>query len=491
MILRLKTKIGDLLKEYPFLLDFLAGLSPQFARLKNPVLRRTVGRVASIQQAAGFGGMDPADLLEKIRAEIERRTGHLVEVERGPVSKIQLADRAARLETLKDIIRQLHRGGDLEAQKKRFSELIQDVSPSEIAEMEQALIQEGMPEEEVKRLCDVHVQVFKESLAGQSLPTAIPGHPLHTLMEENRALEKHLQRWNDLLNRLEAEQTAWENLKPEVREQLAVLSEVEIHYRRKENQLFPLLEAKGISGPSKVMWAVHDDIRAMFRDLKPRLDREEAAPVIGAGRKLGTALADMIYKEEKILLPMTLEALGEADWARVKKGEEEIGFAWIKPGKEWQPSVAPDELSPLPSYQRPTASIELAVGSLTPRQIDLLLTHLPVDITFVDETDTVRYYSGTAERIFPRSPGVIGRKVQNCHPPASVHLVNRILSAFREGSRDSANFWIRMNERLIFIRYFAVRDSAGTYCGCLEVSQDVTAIQALEGERRLLDWDEK
>lgn len=490
MVLRLKTKIGDLLKEYPFLLDYLAGLSPQFARLKNPVMRRTIGRVASLQQAAGFGGMAPDELLEKIRLEIERQTGRPVEIERdADYLKKEAQEREARLETLKDIIRVLHRGGELDVQKRRFRELIKDVSPAEIAAMEQALIREGMPEEEVKRLCDVHVEVFKESLGEQPLPSAIPGHPLHTLMEENRALEKHLEGWNTLLERLKADRSAWQRLKREAAEALAVLFQVDKHYLRKENQLFPLLEAKGISVPSKVMWAVHDDIRTMMRDLKQNLDSEDPDRVVVKGKALGETLADMIYKEEKILLPMALETLDEADWARVKKGEAEIGFAWVEPGTGWQPSVSPDVLTPIPSYRRPGADVELTTGSLSPGQVDLLLTHLPLDVTFVDETDTVRYYSGSPERIFPRSPAIIGRKVQNCHPPASVHVVNRILSAFRDGSRSAAGFWIRKNNRLIHIRYFAVRDGDGTYRGCLEVSQDVTEIQDLAGEKRLLDWD--
>ena len=141
----------------------------------------------------------------------------------------------------------------------------------------------------------------------------------------------------------------------------------------------------------------------------------------------------------------------------------------------------------IPGYRRP-AGIELETGALTPEQINLLLKNLPVDVTFVDEEDTVRYFSAGAERIFPRSPGVIGRKVQNCHPPDSVHVVNRILEAFRKGERRVAEFWVQSRGRFIHIRYFAVHDEAGRYRGCLEVSQDVSGIRDLQGEQRLLDW---
>jgi PAS domain S-box-containing protein len=198
----------------------------------------------------------------------------------------------------------------------------------------------------------------------------------------------------------------------------------------------------------------------------------------------------MIYKEEKILFPMALETLNEAEWARVKGGEEELGYAWITPGSGWKPSEeAAREAVEVPAYSRPGLKIKLDTGMLSEVQLNRILKCLPVDISFVDESDTVLYYSQTADRIFPRSPGVIGRKVQNCHPPESVHIVNRILQAFRAGERDVAEFWINLKGRLIHIRYLAVRDDQGQYLGCLEVSQDVTAIRGLQGEKRLLDWE--
>jgi hypothetical protein len=236
------------------------------------------------------------------------------------------------------------------------------------------------------------------------------------------------------------------------------------------------------------MWAIHDDIRMMIRETRELLIDEKAEELVAAGRRLSEIMADMIYKEEKILLPMSLEALDERDWARVKKGEEEIGYAWVNPGTEWKPAAAVEEAPLAPEYRRPAAALELDTGALTLGQVNLLLKNLPFDVTFVDETDSVRYFSAGAERIFPRSPGIIGRKVQNCHPPDSVHVVNHILEAFRKGDRQVAEFWIQSRGRFIHIRYFAVRDEAGRYRGCLEVSQDVAAVRRLQGEQRLLDW---
>jgi DUF438 domain-containing protein len=238
------------------------------------------------------------------------------------------------------------------------------------------------------------------------------------------------------------------------------------------------------------MWAIHDDIRGHLKDFRRLLEAKDLDSALRLGRWLATEMADMIYKEEKILFPMSLETLDDADWARVKRGEEEIGYAWIEPGAEWTPAVLPSEGGrPAPGAVYPGAAgeLELSTGTLTLEQTDLLLTHLPMDVSFVDAEDIVRYYSETEDRIFVRTPAVIGREVQNCHPGKSVHVVDAILKAFKAGTRDKAEFWIEMGGRFIHIRYLAVRDKAGAYKGCLEVSQDVTGIRALSGQKRLLD----
>ena len=402
-----------------------------------------------------------------------------------------ILDAKTKKAVLKDIIRDLHRGGDVEALKKRFGELVHDVSGGEIAAMEQELMAEGLPEAEVKKLCDVHVQVFKDSLEEKPAPSSVPGHPLHTLAAENRELEKLVARTRDLLARLREEpgDRAWPVESAELASLLDSLSQVEKHYLKKENQLFPRLEERGKSGPSKVMWAVDDDIRAHLKDFRRTLDLGDRDLVAKTGTWVLQEIADMIFKEEKILFPMSLEILDEGDWARVKNGEEEVGYAWIAPAGPWAPGTAVHEAAPAagPAKTAGDAALALATGALTADQVNLLLTHLPLDVSYVDGNDTVVYYSATPERIFPRTSGVIGRKVQNCHPPKSLDVVNRILKAFREGSRDSAEFWMQSRGKFLHIRYFALRDGGGTYRGCLEVSQDVTGIRALQGEKRLLD----
>ncbi|MBA7628053.1 hypothetical protein ES703_35523 [subsurface metagenome] len=253
----------------------------------------------------------------------------------------------------------------------------------------------------MKRLCDVHVDVFRHSLDEQEVPRPPDGHPVHTLMVENRASENIMAEIETLIGE---PSTLGEHM-GELGALVERLGEIERHYLRKENQLFPRLEAKGMSGPSQVMWAIHDDIRAVLKKAKAQIEEGDVG-VAGTLDELIVTIRDMIYKEENILFPMSMEALTTEDWLRVKEGEEEIGYAWIEPLVDWGSQL--DEAVQVEAVT-PTGKVDLDVGSLTHEQINLVLTHLPVDMTYVDEDDKVAYYSQGKERIFPRSPG-------KCHP---------------------------------------------------------------------------
>jgi hypothetical protein len=321
MELRPETKLGELLKEYPFLLEFLPTLSPNYEALKNPVLRRTMLNRATLKMIAGRGDMPLEDLITAIE---------------GAIGDAEAPSDEERMEVLKGIIRDLHAGVEMEILRDRFARLCEHVSPTEIAQMEQSLIDEGLAEEEVKRLCDVHVEVFKQSLDTQESPATPAGHPVHNFMAENRATENILDEIDGItgeIGRHPSPETVAAH-REALADLVARLSEIEKHYIRKENQLFPRLEAKGMSGPSQVMWAVHDDIRAALK-----IAREQASsgdPRISLSlEELSITIRDMIYKEENILYPMSLESLTLEDWLMVKEGETEIGFAWIQPLFEW------------------------------------------------------------------------------------------------------------------------------------------------------------
>lgn len=487
MDLNANTKIDDLLQEYPFLMEYLVARSPKFKLLQNVVMRKTMGKVATVAQAASIGGIDPGQLLSDIVEEIRKRTDTNVMIgkEEGVVAPLKDAD--ARQEVLKGIMRDLHGGVEMSILKRRFHELIKDIDPSEIAKMEQRLMDEGMPESEVKRLCDVHVEVFKESLSAQDAPVVPPGHPVHTYMLENRAAEGLLHGLDHVLAKLgyTPDKAVFAKEQQALTTLFERLSDINLHYLRKENQLFPVLEVHGITGPSQVMWALHDDIRIALKSAKSGIRDLLVPDVVNTLRYLSKSIRDMIYKEEHILFPMAKDLLTDAEWQKVRQGEEEIGYAWITPAQGWigETGAAPSQDS---AAER---TVKLDTGQMTFEQINMMLKHMPVDISFVDENDEVRYYSATKDRIFPRSPGVIGRKVQNCHPPKSFAMVQRILDEFRAGRRHKADFWIQMKGRFLLIQYFAVRDEKGAYRGTLEVSQDVTDIKKLEGQKRLLEWE--
>lgn len=508
------TKVFDLIQRYPFMLDFLAGYRPELAKLRNPLMRNTIGRIATMENVAEMAGVTTEKLISDIEAAVSARGPAGDDRARGAAG----GDRAAlepedqRLETLKGIIRDLHAGRDFQEVKRRFGELVKDVDYSDVAAMEQQLIREGLPETEIKRLCDVHVAIFKESLE-KTTPAdspAPPGHPIHTFRAENEALGKIVEEMRDILAQLDtpddgrpgptvagkagppAVDARLENLRGLFKQ----LSEVNKHYLRKENQLFPALEEHGVEGPPKVMWAIHDDIRALLKSFGSALERPDVTALKADGEKVLTMIADMIYKEEHILFPMSLDLLDESDWVRIRQGEDDVGYALVRPGDVWKHSnVAQDGAEIIRgrigveygAKTGKTPRIPLDTGLLTVEQVNLLLRHLPVDVSFVDDKDEVCYYS-EGERIFPRSAGVIGRKVQNCHPPKSVDVVQKIVDEFKAGTKDVAEFWIRRDGKFVHIRYFAVRDAAGKYQGTLEVVQDVTKIRELTGERRLLDW---
>ncbi len=474
VVLTKETKLKDLLDKYPFLLDTLVEFDNKLKLLKNPVMRKTIGRKATLLDVTRASGVNFSKLISTIHDSIEKNAGEKVEL-----------NGVFRAEDKKEILRQivldLHAGKDFEELRNRFNEELGDIESTDIAEMEQSLIDSGdLTSEQITKLCDIHVGLFDDSLSKQVALVPLPGHPLHTYKSENEVAAT-------LLKKLR---------KNPSKELLDDLYKITIHYTRLQNQLFPMLEKKGFTAPTQVMWAKQDEIRDLF---KKGMD---ALP------EIMVEVEEMIYKEEKILFPTAMDLLSKEDWDAVAYGEEEIGYAWITPVKplifntisEAVDGTETETTEPIPVFQNKNTIdsdsisdnqlLKLRTGELTLEQINLLLTHLPVESSFIDENDRVKFYSDHKHRIFPRSPGVIGRAVQNCHPQKSVATVNRILDAFRDGSKDEAIFWINFIGKKVLIRYYAVRDEQGRYRGALEVTEDITDIQTYEGEQRLLSWDQ-
>ncbi len=484
IVLSAKTKISDLLKTYPFLEDFLVSYDAKFEMLKNRMARATIGRLATLRTAAGIANLDLDSFVKKIAFEIEDQTGKRPNVELS--EQDSALTREQRLDVLKEIIRDLHDGGDLDKARQRFTSAVEDVEASEIAAMEEDLIKGGLPVSEVQRLCDVHVSAFKPVLDEHAQVQAPPGHPVHTYLAANKKIIELADKLGELAGSFDPEdESGTEKAISKAKEILAELSGLDNHYQRKENQLFAVLERHGVTGPSKVMWGVHDQIRQELKDAQRAVEINDMEGFSSTITSIARDVVEMVYKEEKILFPLALQTLSDGEWIEVRQGEDELGYAFAEPASPWPKQGQGGQKKTTPD----AGFVSLMTGELSFEQLNLIFKHLPVDLSFVDENDEVRFYSEGPDRIFPRSPAVIGRKVQNCHPPKSLQTVQKILDSFRSGNRNEAEFWIQIQGRFIHIRYFAVRNEAGEYRGCLEMTQDVTRIQKLEGNKRLLDWD--
>jgi len=377
-----------------------------------------------------------------------------------------------RKKILKSILAELHAGLPLEQAKKKFEAEIGPVTSREIFELEQSLLEDGVPPEEIKKFCNVHALLFDGSLEKSMQDPADPNHPVALFKAENAEIKRRVDSAKALLPSLkEGIGADW------VRNILEELRAVVKHYERKEQLLFPYLEKAGFYGPSKVMWGKHDEVRGL---LKKAL-AAGAGEFPAAAEALLEEVDGMIFKEESILFPAALEKLKPADWGLIFRESAQAGYIFIEP-----PATAAEALDIAQNTSSLAgALVTLPSGNLSLTDLTALLNALPVDLTFVDADDTVRYFSEGADRVFLRARSIIGRKVQNCHPPQSLGAVEKILSGFKAGTRSSEEFWINMKGRVIHIRYFALRDPAGRYLGSLEVTQDITGIQQIKGEKRL------
>ncbi len=376
-----------------------------------------------------------------------------------------------RKKILKAILAELHTGLPLEEAKKKFLSEIGTVTSKEIFELEQSLLEDGVPAEEIKKFCNVHALLFDSSLEKSMADPADPRHPVALFKAENAEIKRRVDAAKALLPSLKDGGAAW--VKNIIEELRAVLK----HYERKEQLLFPYLEKAGFYGPSKVMWGKHDEVRGLFKAALAAPDAEFPA----AAAALLEEIDGMIFKEESILFPTSLEKLKPSDWAEIFRESAQAGYIFIDPpeGMDEALDIAQNAGS------LSGAVVNLPSGNLSVTDLTALLNALPVDLTFVDADDTVKYFSEGKDRVFLRARSIIGRKVQNCHPPASLAAVQKILDGFRAGTKNSEEFWISMKGRVIHIRYFALRDPGGKYLGSLEVTQDITDIQKIKGEKRL------
>ena len=311
----------------------------------------------------------------------------------------------------------------------------------------------------------------------------IKGHPIQNYLDETALIHKIADEIIQI--DIEKEYQKFYNA-------LNQLATIERRFERKENQLFPFLEKKGWIGPSQNMWSFHDIIRQIFRIVRQNIEDKNLISAKHNTELVVQNINRLLEVEETVLFPYALEMLSNDDWKVMRDGEDEIGWMLTD-----VPPKYPNEheyIHPSQDTERRTdvvfdeKTVHYDEGYMTVEQVNLLFKTLPVDLTYVDENDKVIFYNRGDERVFPRSAGIIGREVRFCHPPKSVDTVLKILEAFRKGEQNEASFWINFKERLIYIRYFAVRNSEKEYKGVIEMSQDITDIKQIDGERRLLEW---
>ncbi len=399
-----------------------------------------------------------------------------------------------RIDELKKLILDLHKGEDLEAVKSKLTNALGSIPYGEVVQAEEELITEGLDREEILQFCDLHTGTLKGNIDTSFAKQVQSGHPVDIFIKENREIEKVIDQIKHLFAEVSVKN---ENDNADIffyslREMFNSLMDIEKHYQRKENLVFPFLEKYNITGPPMVMWGKHDEIRGFLKSSYGIFD-ESADSTVEAF--LGfvdlmfaptiKAIEEMLYKEEKILFPMCLDTLTDIDWYEIKQQSEDFGFCLYYPETEWVPSFATEEMK----KTDPSNRIRLETGSFTKEELEGMLNNLPFDITFVDKDDKVRFFSHGKDRIFQRPKAVLGRQVQFCHPPSSVHIVNQIVDDFKLGRQDSAKFWINLGGKLVHIAYYAIRNEKGEYLGTTEVSHDINEYRNIDGERRILQYE--
>jgi PAS domain S-box-containing protein len=390
-----------------------------------------------------------------------------------------------RKKILREIVDKIGSGKDISDLKKHFVKSLGAVNPVEIDYYRDEWMKDGVKEKDIQFLLDMGTEVFRESIQNQA-PIVEKGHPIYTLMKEHALLMEYANELHSLAKMLSSgEREKRPEFVERVRQLIGFVVDSESHYLREENALFPVIEKHGLTGPPAAMWNEHQDIHALEKKIF-ELNSESDKKLESNLEKLSTLSLDLanllathFNKENNILFPASLRLFSEAEWETVVQDFDDIGYCSY--------SIRPVGTGKITEAISEAGDVVFGSGRLSVEMLEAIFSHLPVDMTFVDAQDRVQFFSESPERIFVRSRAIIGRSVQLCHPKASVHVVEKILTDFRDRKRDSAEFWINLGGKLIHIRYFAVRDRQGEYLGCLEVSQDITEIVKIKGEKRLLD----
>lgn len=390
-----------------------------------------------------------------------------------------------RQERLKNLILRLHEGESEEVIKEEFKEHFETVSPLEISVMERKLMkEEGLSAENIMKLCNVHVAVMADFVSDpENIPDDFsrPGHPVYVLKEENLALEAALMRIRNLLEvYIEAPS---DEIKAGLRKQIDLLWDFDKHYTRKEMSFFPIMERQGNTAPPQVMWGVDDQIRDQYKAFKAAFLVDEMDQLMPLFSELEYEMQEMFVKEENILIPMVTEAFNEDDWIAIADEMDEIGYCIVEPLEKWKPVRQKEEVD---ITEEAKGRLKLGTGSLSHKELDLILDKLPLEITFVDKDHIVKYYdNGPEEKLLARTPSAIGRDMLNCHPPRVHETVKQLVHDLETGVKDSQQAWYKRDDGVfVFIDYIAIRDEEGSFLGILETVQDISKFTKLDSDNR-------
>ncbi|MCT4588302.1 MAG: PAS domain-containing protein [Carboxylicivirga sp.] len=386
------------------------------------------------------------------------------------------------------------------AAKDLVNKTFDKITAEEFAYGEQQMIDYGISDDHMVDDMDDIIEVFKDVMETSEIELPA-GHPIHTYRLEADAIECVVQKMEKLIES--------KFIKNQWLELYDKLSQINVHFSRKQNQLFSALETKGFDRPSKVMWSFDNKVREAIKNAYTLLETDKDNAFLDAQANVFHVVRDILEKEREVLYPTSLQLLSDEEFVQMRISDDEIGYCLIdkppvfKVKREITKELEKNDVVPNSLLNDLTAvlakhgvspsigsseEMDVSMGKLSLERINLIFKHLQVDLSYVDENDVVKFYSDTKHRVFPRSAGVIGRKVQNCHPRESVETVEQIIDAFRKGEQNEAEFWLEIGGKFIYIIYNAVRDEAGNFKGVLEMMQDVTHIRSLTGSQKLLTW---
>ncbi len=422
---------------------------------------------------------------------------------------------------IKEMLREIHYGRNVDEAKEKLKDILLSVKPWEIPIIEQQLIKDGITVAQIANMCNVHIEIFKSQLNLQENLKNIPEwHPLDILLKENENIIRDSELISFYVKTIENEKDK-EKLKTileELKNFIRTIWDIKNHYLKLQLIVYPYLERRGITAVPRVLWTKEDEIMDNLRDAtKSLFENKDLDTIIKKLKELSSSLSDQVYREDNILYPTIWVLFKEGEWAMIHEQFFKLGFYKLYPSPDsWKSNaqkiypfqvesrISDEDVKKLPEEMRNVImsfgldqdnysprdenSIVLNEGYLNAEEINSIFHALPFEITFIDKNDRLKFFNDGNDIYFKRTKATVGRKVELCHPPKSVHMVKKIIEDFKNGKRDVAEFWINIKDRKIHIRYFPVRDSNGEYLGTLEVVQDITDIKKIEGEKRLMDF---